>query len=113
MDAPKPAKSVLGGAKYVLTGAKLITKPRLRRFVLLPLTINIAVFALGIFALSHTVDWVLTYLPGWLQWLKMAALAAVCPGLDGNRVLHVFNYCESDCEPVQRILVRRGRAIFN
>ena len=70
MDASKPAKSVLGGAKYVLTGAKLITKPRLRRFVLLPLTINIVVFALGIFALSHTVDWVLTYLPGWLQWLK-------------------------------------------
>ena len=70
MSTQEPAKSLLSGAAYVVTGVKLITKPRLRRFVVLPLTINIIVFAFGIFALSHTIDWALAYLPTWLQWLK-------------------------------------------
>ena len=70
MPVTNSSKSTLAGAGYVLKGAKLITKPRLRRFVLMPLIINILLFAAGIFALSHTVDWVLAYLPSWLQWLR-------------------------------------------
>ena len=68
--ANRPRDSALGGVAYVIKGAKLITKPRLRRFVVFPLLINIVVFAAGLFALSHTVDWVLSFLPEWLQWLK-------------------------------------------
>lgn len=65
-----PRDSTFGGIAYVIKGAQLITKPRLRRFVVFPLLINIIVFAAGLFALSHTIDWVLAFLPEWLQWLR-------------------------------------------
>lgn len=58
------------GAKYVWRGMSLITKPRLRRFVVIPLLINIVVFGLGIFALTNVIEWALTFLPSWLQWLR-------------------------------------------
>ncbi|MEM7466702.1 MAG: sulfate transporter CysZ [Pseudomonadota bacterium] len=61
---------LLTGASYVLKGASLITKPRLRRFVLIPLAVNIVVFGLGIFALGNVMDWVVGFLPSWLQWAR-------------------------------------------
>ena len=70
MTKSKSAHTYLAGAAYLFTGIKLITKPRLRRFVIIPLLINVSLFALGIFALSHTVEWVISYLPDWLHWLR-------------------------------------------
>ena len=61
---------LLLGAGYVAKGFKLIGKPRLRRFVIFPLLINIIIFGAGLFALSHTIEWVVSFLPGWLQWLR-------------------------------------------
>ena len=61
---------LLLGAGYVATGLKLITKPRLRRFVIFPLHINVVIFGAGLFALSHTVEWGVGFLPSWLQWLR-------------------------------------------
>lgn len=61
------------GIHYLLNGFKLLTKPGLKRFVLIPLIINVILFA-GLFFLSRHLfneltHWLLTLLPSWLQWL--------------------------------------------
>ncbi|HEU5281272.1 MAG TPA: sulfate transporter CysZ [Gammaproteobacteria bacterium] len=61
------------GAGYFLTGFSLITSPRLRRFVILPLLANIILFIGLFFVFRHYLGelnaWLLTFLPVWLQWL--------------------------------------------
>ncbi|MGR8948342.1 MAG: sulfate transporter CysZ [Gammaproteobacteria bacterium] len=64
------SSQLLLGAGYVVQGMKLISKPRLRRFVVIPLSINIVIFAAGLFALGHAIEWAVSYLPQWLQWLR-------------------------------------------
>jgi CysZ protein len=62
------------GVHYLLDGFKLITKPGLRRFVIIPLAINIFLFVGVFFLLRHFVSefntWFANYLPAWLQWLS-------------------------------------------
>jgi CysZ protein len=64
----------IAGAAALLRGLKLITTPGLRRFVVIPLTINILLFSLSIWVLvqqfSPLVDKWLSYLPEWLGWLE-------------------------------------------
>ncbi len=76
----------LTGAAGLLRGAKLIATPGLRRFVIIPVSINILVFALSIWVLvqqfTPIVEKWITYLPGWLAWLEwlfwlIFALAAI------------------------------------
>ena len=61
------------GVHYLFAGFGLITKPGLKRFVMIPLLINILLFSLLFLVLRHYMDaltdWVTGYLPGWLQWL--------------------------------------------
>jgi len=64
----------LSGAGYLLEGMKLITRPRLRRFVLIPLVINILVFSAaiwyGISEFESFLAWMRSGIPSWLQWLS-------------------------------------------
>ncbi|MEZ5582291.1 MAG: EI24 domain-containing protein [Candidatus Competibacteraceae bacterium] len=62
------------GAGYPLVGLQWLPRPRLRRFVILPLLINTLMFGaliawsaqeFGVF-----MDWLLSYLPSWLDWLR-------------------------------------------
>ncbi len=68
------------GARYLLRGFKLILKPRIRRFVYIPLAVNISLFSLVIFLgyrytfeliewLSVKLDNWISQLPNWLAWL--------------------------------------------
>jgi len=63
----------IGGAGYLLRGMRLIMQPELRRFVLLPLLINILVFSAaiwyGVSRLESFLAWVESRIPFWLQWL--------------------------------------------
>ena len=63
----------VSGAGYLLAGMRLITRPGLRRFVIVPLLINILVFSAGIAAGVSWFEGFLTRMdalvPGWLQWL--------------------------------------------
>lgn len=63
----------IGGLGYVFKGLSLIVKPGLRRFVLIPLLVNIAVFGIGIGLgygyLDELSGWLQGELPGWLDWL--------------------------------------------
>ncbi len=76
----------LTGAAGLLRGLKLINTSGLRRFVIIPVSINILVFALSIWVLvqqfTPLVDKWIAYLPEWLEWLEwlfwlIFALAAI------------------------------------
>lgn len=62
------------GAHYLLSGFYLITRPGLKRFVLVPLIINILLFVAMFFIAQHFIalfnGWIAGYLPTWLQWLS-------------------------------------------
>ncbi len=61
------------GAFYLARGLKLVFRPSIRRYVMMPLVINIAVFALLIGAgaawFNSFVSTLQPTLPGWLDWL--------------------------------------------
>ena len=61
------------GAGYFFKGLSLLNKPGVRRFVIMPLLINILIFA-GLIWLSADrfggfIDWMTPSLPEWLLWL--------------------------------------------
>ena len=62
------------GFGHILSGLKLITQPGLRRFVVIPLGINFALFAGATWYLfSRFDDWISSLMPdftGWLSWLS-------------------------------------------
>jgi CysZ protein len=68
----------VGGLGYVLKGLGLITRPGLRRFVIIPLLINIVVFGIGLWLAYDQIGglstWVQAYLPSWLDWLTTLLL---------------------------------------
>jgi CysZ protein len=61
------------GTAFMLEGLKLLTQPGLKRFVVLPLLINITVFSAaiwyGIERFQTVLSWLEQQLPTWLQWL--------------------------------------------
>lgn len=61
------------GLYYLLNGFSLIVQPGLKRFVLIPLLINVLLFIGLFFLLQHvftTINhWFLHFLPHWLQWI--------------------------------------------
>lgn len=61
------------GAGALLRGFGLILRPGLRRYVIVPLAINMALFGAGIWYAFSWLEalsaWVQGYLPGWLDWL--------------------------------------------
>ncbi len=64
----------LTGAAALLRGLKLINTSGLRRFVFIPVVINVLIFSLSIWVLvqqfTPLVEMLLSYLPAWLEWLK-------------------------------------------
>lgn len=63
----------LSGAQYFFEGVKMLARPRIRRFVAIPLIINIILFAfmwyLGIHYFGDVTAWVFARVPTWLHWL--------------------------------------------
>lgn len=63
----------VAGASYLLSGLKLLTSPGLRRYVVMPLLINILVFSLlswiGIAQFSNLLDWMLPQ-DSWLSYFR-------------------------------------------
>jgi CysZ protein len=68
-------KDILNGPGYLIQGVALLTRPKLRRFVIIPLLINLLLFG-GLIAWAYswvdgTAQWLLSRLPSWLQWLSV------------------------------------------
>lgn len=64
----------LTGAAALLKGVRLMMQPGLRRFVVIPVAINVLVFGLSLWVLTAqfsalVTEWVAA-LPGWLEWLE-------------------------------------------
>ena len=61
------------GGVFMLEGLRLIMRPGLRRFVIIPLLINIGVFAgaiwYGLSQFQDVLGWMEQQLPSWLHWL--------------------------------------------
>ena len=65
------SNSFIDGAKYALSGFRLIFKPRLRRFVIIPFLINLVLFSGALWFGSSWIDsYIDSLLPGWLEWLR-------------------------------------------
>src|SRR3990167_1483295 len=66
---------LLAGVYYLVEGFKLIAKPGLRRFVIIPLIVNILLFAGLFFILRYYLvglnHWFIQWLPAWLHWLSV------------------------------------------
>lgn len=64
-------RQLFSGAGHFLHGFSLITKPHIRRYVLIPLSINVILFA-GVtwFVLGNISGWTAQLLPDWLEWLN-------------------------------------------
>jgi CysZ protein len=61
----------LRGLRFLLGGFRLIISPGIRRYVFIPLAINILLFSLGIGYGFHLLQWLVDgWLPGWLSWLE-------------------------------------------
>lgn len=66
--------NVLIGITHLVDGFELMTKPGVKRFVAIPVAINILLFISAFFLLRHFVGqfnaWFLHFLPTWLHWLS-------------------------------------------
>jgi len=62
------------GALYVLRGIRLLMRPGLKRYVLIPLLVNIAVFGGGIWlgaaGFEHLMSRMQANIPNWLAWVE-------------------------------------------
>lgn len=63
----------LRGARYLAEGVRLLTHPKLRLFVLVPILVNtllfIALTTLLVQQFTTMLDWFMEWLPGWLDFL--------------------------------------------
>ncbi len=77
----------IGGFGYLFLGLRLLTKPGVKRYVIMPLLINIALFGLLFWIagdyFQQLVNYLLSLLPGWLEWLSkiLWLLFAILAGL--------------------------------
>ncbi|MDF2177230.1 sulfate transporter CysZ [Aliiglaciecola sp. CAU 1673] len=62
------------GVGYFFKGFELIKTKGLRRFVFVPLAVNLLLFAVAFYFLLQEIDsailWLLDLIPNWLEWLK-------------------------------------------
>lgn len=62
---------MLHGARYFFTGLRLLTRPGLKRFVAIPLIINVSIFAIVLrFGLQWFDQYLDKLLPDWLSWAE-------------------------------------------
>ena len=65
----------LSGAGYFFKGFELIKQKGIRRFVFIPLTINIVLFSIAFYfmylQLEHYIPNLMAWLPSWLEWLSV------------------------------------------
>lgn len=65
---------LFAGIGHLLVGFKLLTKPGIRAFVIIPLVINVLLFSLAVYVLSHYfgvwMEQLLGWLPDWLSFIE-------------------------------------------
>ncbi len=76
--------NAIKGAGYLIEGAKLLTHPRLRLFVIIPLAVNVVIFAslfgISLAYISDSIDRWVAAMPDWLgfiEWIIWPLVGAV------------------------------------
>lgn len=73
-SASRPAFNPVVGAFYLFQGVRLLRRPGLRRYVLIPLLVNILLFSgaiwYGVSQFEGLMTWMQGGIPGWLHWLE-------------------------------------------
>lgn len=71
MQFDKKGNNPVLAVGFLFKGLKLLTSPELRKFIIIPMLINVVLYsvalALGYFYISDLID---QFIPGWLQWLS-------------------------------------------
>lgn len=82
--------NIAHGADYLMRGARLLTHPSLRPFVLIPLTVNILIFGsligIGFNYVTDMMDAMLSRIPSWLdfiQWILWPLIAVTASLISG------------------------------
>ncbi|MFQ5542856.1 MAG: sulfate transporter CysZ [Nitrospiria bacterium] len=97
--------SFLTGARYFLRGFHIIQRPGIRRYVLLPLSINTVLFSLliawGTGQFNHLLKWLLPTWLDWLSWLLWPLFAAIVSVLVFSIFIHLGNLLSAPfCGPL-------------
>ena len=62
------------GLSYFMTGFSLIKTKGLKRFVFIPLTVNLLLFSVAFYFLfgeiGEGISWLMSLIPQWLDWLR-------------------------------------------
>ena len=73
-ESSTTSKGSISGFSYFIKGLSLITKPGVKRFVAIPLLINVFIFVVLIYAaggyVSDTIKEYVPVMPDWLSWLS-------------------------------------------
>lgn len=71
-------KTPLSGIGYLFQGLRLLNQPSIRLYVIIPLTINIILFGIGLWYgyswFQEQLIWLDGFLPSWLHWLQWIIL---------------------------------------
>lgn len=92
MLLPSPRKNhAFTGAHYFMDGVRLLWRRELRPYILVPLAVNLVLFAVltGIFIhyFSDLLAWLQNFLPTWLEWLAWLAWIVL-----GAIILLIYGY---------------------
>lgn len=84
------------GLAYSAQGLRIISRPEIRRFVVIPLTINIILFTIATVVLFNMFDqWMQSLLPDfptWLSWLESLIMWIIWP-LFASMIFFTVFYC--------------------
>ena len=104
--------SAVSGLAYLIQGVGLIARPGLRRFVVIPLLVNVLVFSCAIYAgfswFHGILAWVEARVPRWFQWLEWLLWPVFVLTL---LVLVFYTFglvANADCCPVQCLIGGEG-----
>jgi len=75
---------------FLLKGLSLLTSPELRKFIIIPMLINVVLYSaaltLGYFYISDLID---QFIPGWLHWLSWVLWPLFFISFFYRRVFHL------------------------
>ena len=64
-------RDFIEGAQALIEGCRLLTRPRIRHYVTVPLLVSVILFTAGLWLLGHYLETLVnSMIPAWLDWLR-------------------------------------------
>ena len=107
-------QSPLFGPHYFILGLKMLTRPGIRRWVILPVCINILIFALlggiGWHYFSAFNHWFIAHTPDWLHWLTPLFSDVYLLIFFDCQCVFFYLACQPDRGSILRLVIRNYSA---